>query len=97
VSQVSDLSVDTDALRAAVTGLREAASFAATARDRGGRLQDLAGGAGGGSAQAVGDFLHKWSYGLGIIGDDAETLAKALEQAAAAFEAVEEQLTEGLR
>ena len=90
---MSDLAVDTTALRTAAAELRRAAEFAAEAKDRGGRLRDLGPGAAGEAARAVEDFLREWSYGLGIVGEDALTLANALDGAAAAFEAVEAGLT----
>lgn len=94
---MTDLRVDTASLRDAAAQLRAAREFAETARERGGRLRGLAPSAGGAAARAAEDFLREWSYGLGLLGDDAETLATVLDSAAAAFEAVESQLTEGLR
>ena len=37
-------------------------------------------------AGALGDFRRTWAYGLGLVVEDADTLAKMLGQAAAAYE-----------
>jgi hypothetical protein len=37
-------------------------------------------------AQAVRDFRSTWAYGLGLVVDDATTLARMLGQAAATYE-----------
>jgi hypothetical protein len=57
-------------------------------------------------AEAVGDphgehglthFLDTWSYGMGLIGDDAATLATFLGNAAQAYEQLEDQIAQGCR
>lgn len=93
---MSDLRVDTTALRHASTRLRQAAEFAGTARDRGSWLRELAPSVGGDAARATDRFLREWSYGLDILGKDAEGLATALDGAATAYEAVETGLGGGL-
>jgi hypothetical protein len=37
-------------------------------------------------AEALGSFRHTWAYGLGLVVDDASTLARMLGQAAATYE-----------
>ena len=36
-------------------------------------------------AQALADFRHTWAYGLGLVVDDASTLARMLGQAAQVY------------
>lgn len=93
---VADLVVDTRALRSAAGDLQAVASAAGGMRSRVGSWRGWASAVGDGRARsAVEEFADRWSYGLGVLGDEAVSLAHLLELAAVTFEAVEESLTVG--
>lgn len=85
-----DLLVDTVAQRMAAQDLREAAQVAGPAASSGGRLRAFVPAVGGHRAcSSLGHFLSEWTYGMGLIAHQVETLASYLDTAASAYESIE--------
>jgi hypothetical protein len=87
---VSRLVADPGSLAAAARALTAATDVAEEVSRGARRLSDAA--AATGSAQledALRDFRHTWAYGLGLVVDDATTLARMLEQGARTYAATE--------
>jgi len=61
------------------------------------RLSGLLVACGSGRLESAGDeFLSQWSYGMGLIVDDAERLATMLEAGAATYQQVEDRIARDL-
>jgi hypothetical protein len=92
------LEVEPGSLAATARALADAASVAREVH-RGARcLSDAAAATGSARlAQAVGDFRRTWSYGLGLVVDDADTLARMLGQAATVYAQAEADIARGCR
>ena len=90
---MTDLLVDFVELQGTATELTDIATETHASADSTGALQGLAGAAGHGALVSAGeDFLGKWKYGLGKVGEDAQSLVKMLESSVAAFTDVDTQL-----
>jgi hypothetical protein len=87
---VTTLQADPGAL-AAAAGALSAAVAVATEVSRGARsLADAAVATGSPHLEdALRGFRHTWAYGLGLVVDDATTLARMLEQGARVYAATE--------
>ena len=84
------LEVAPERLRATAAQLRSAAEVARHVHDGGRQCRALAAATGADAAQqAVGDFLDRWSHGMGLVAEDAEKLVAMLLQAADAYDAVD--------
>jgi hypothetical protein len=84
------MEADPGALAAAARALREATAVAREVHKDARSLSDAAVATGSAEvAMALLSFRHTWSYGLGLVVDDADTLARMLGQAARAYEDVE--------
>lgn len=95
---MTELSVSTPALRTTAARLRDAVSVADEVSGSAGRLRRLGEGVGdGAAADAVDGFLSAWSYGLGLVADDARTLADLLAGAATAYDRLESSLVRSCR
>jgi hypothetical protein len=47
------------------------------------------------AADAIASFLHHWSFGLSCLSSDISSLAKALRQAAGAYQRVDAEIVRG--
>jgi hypothetical protein len=84
------MKADPGALAAAARALQEATAVADEVHRGARSLADAAAATGSASLQdALGTFRHTWAYGLGLVIDDATTLAHMLGQAATAYEHAE--------
>jgi hypothetical protein len=87
---VTRIEADPGALAAAARALQDAAEVAREVHKGSRSLSDAAAATGSAHlSDALGDFRHTWSYGLGLVVDDACTLARMLGQAASAYEQTE--------
>ena len=92
-----DLTVDVTMLSDTATNLRQAVGVAAEVAERKGELTSLVSDAGSATlAGAAREFVEQWGYGMGLIVDDAETLATMLGTAAEVFASTERSIIEGL-
>lgn len=91
-----DLAVDTATLRTTARRLREAVSVADEVHGHAMALKRLGDGVGDHEGQAAVDrFLTTWAYGMGLVHDDATTLADLLGRTADAYEQLERGIAEG--
>ena len=87
LSVMGRIEADPGSLGATARALEDATSVAREVHRGTQALSDAAAATGSARlAQALGDFRHTWAYGLGLLVDDATTLARMLGQAAAAYE-----------
>ncbi|MCU1590274.1 MAG: hypothetical protein JWP11_1530 [Frankiales bacterium] len=95
---MSHIEADPGALAATARALDDATAVAREVH-RGSRSLSDAAEAGGSArlAAALSDFRHTWSYGLGLVVDDASTLARMLGQAAAAYEGTDRAIGQACR
>jgi hypothetical protein len=80
------LDVELATLQAAAAKLRDAVGVARAVAEE--RASVTAGAEDCGSAKlgaALSDFVEEWGYGMGLVVEDAEKLAKMLEAAAAGY------------
>lgn len=85
------IEVDPGSLGATARALGAATSVAREVHRGSSALADAASAAGHqGLAAALADFRRTWSYGLGLVIDDATTLQTMLEQAATVYGQVEQ-------
>jgi hypothetical protein len=83
---VSRLVADPGSLAAAARALTTATEVADEVSRGARRLSDAAAATGSADLEdALRDFRHTWAYGLGLVVDDASTLARMLGQAAAVY------------
>lgn len=93
---MADLVVDTVALRRAATDLRSVVGGIGQMHSKVGSWCLSAEAAGKDEARrSVHDLAARWTFGLGILRDEAASLAFLLSRAAATYEAVEASLTGG--
>ena len=86
VSRVTRIQADPGALAATARALADATAVAREVHRGTRALTDAANATGAAHlAAALGDFRHTWAYGLGLVVVDADTLARMLRQAAAAY------------
>lgn len=89
------IEVDPGALGATARALGDAVAVAREVHRGSSALADAAAATGSPAlAEALGDFRRTWSYGLGLVIDDAVTLQKMLEQAASAYQRVEQAIAD---
>jgi hypothetical protein len=80
------IEADPGALAATTRALQDAAAVAGDVHRGARSLADAADATGSAVlAEALRDFRHTWAYGLGLVVDDADTLARMLEQAATTY------------
>jgi hypothetical protein len=95
---MTDLTVHTGILRTTARDLTDAVEVAHEVHSRGDSLRALGENAGHPTANgAIDHFLSRWSYGMGLIGDDASNLAQMLGTAADAYEQLEQALGKAYR
>jgi hypothetical protein len=83
---VTRIEADPGSLSATAQALRDATAVAREVHRGTRALSDAAAATGSARlADALGDFRHTWAYGLGLVIDDADTLARMLGQAAAVY------------
>jgi hypothetical protein len=83
---VTRIEADPGALAATARALDDATAVAREVHRGTRALSDAAASAGSARlAEALGDFRHTWAYGLGLVVDDAATLARMLGQAAQVY------------
>ncbi|MDX6199814.1 MAG: hypothetical protein QOJ79_2965 [Actinomycetota bacterium] len=81
------IEADPGRLAATSHALQDAAAVAQEVHRGARSLSDAAAATGSGRlAEALGGFRHTWAYGLGLVVDDARTLARMLGQAATVYE-----------
>jgi hypothetical protein len=92
------IEADPGALRATARALEDATEVAREVHRGTRALSDAAAATGSAVlAAALGDFRHTWAYGLGLVVDDAGTLARMLGQAAAAYTQADAAIGEACR
>jgi hypothetical protein len=80
------IEADPGALTATARALEDATTVAREVHRGTRALSDAAAATGSGRlTDALGDFRHTWAYGLGLVVDDASTLARMLGQAAEVY------------
>ena len=90
--------VDLDLLTRTAANLRSAVGLARTVADNRGALAGLLGQCGSSRLALAGkDFLDEWGYGMKLIVDDGEQLAKMLEAGAATYGAAEDRISQGFQ
>jgi hypothetical protein len=92
------IEVDPGALGSAAHALGEAATVAREVHRGSTGLADAAAATGHpGLTDALGDFRRTWSYGLGLVIDDAQGLQRMLASAAEVYSRVERAVAAGCR
>ena len=92
------IEVDPGALAAASRALREATAVAREVHRGTHALGDAALATGSGRLSwALEEFRHTWAYGLGLVVDDADTLARMLGQAATAYRGTDDAIAAACR
>ncbi len=92
---MSAFEVSTALLRRTAAQLRTAVDVARHVHDGGRQSRALAAAAGDDAAEeAVDRFLDRWSYGMGLVAEDAGKLVEMLGQAADAYDAVDRGIAE---
>ena len=87
------IEADLGALAATARALDDATGVAREVHRGTSALADAAAACGSAQlAHALADFRHTWSYGLGLVVDDATTLSRMLGQAAAAYAQVDDDI-----
>ena len=90
--------VEPGSLEATARALADATGVAREVHRGGAALADAASATGHAAlTEALGDFRRTWSYGLGLVVDDATTLQKMLEQAASVYSRVEQAIGNACR
>ena len=88
---MADLVVDLDGLARTGRRLDDALGVARQVHDRGAGVAGEVGDFGSPVLRnAVHDFLDEWSYGCGLIADDAQVLVDMLQQAVTTYRAADE-------
>ena len=92
------LEVDVGVLAAAADNLHEAVGVAREVADHSGRLTSLVGDYGTPEvAEAATEFVRQWGYGMGLVVDDAEALARMLRAGADAYRQVDAGIADAFR
>ena len=90
--------VDPTLLEDTAANLRDAVEVARDVADHRSRLTALSARCGSATfGAAVESFVDEWGYGMGLVAEDAETLASMLESGAAAYRKVEGSIAAELR
>lgn len=95
---MSRFEVDPAFLLAIAAPLRDAVDVARQVKDDKESLKGLVDDCGSPDLEdAANEFVDEWGYGMGLIADDAETIAQMLEQAAAGYTEVDTGIAEAMR